>query len=257
MEVPDESDLQGDNFRVTHESIYLFWDDVGRFKLTKGKEVVIDPHPEVDEYLLSMFLTGSVLALTLNQRGYHLIHASCVKVDGYAVAFLGGSGYGKSTLANYFYKNGYPVVADDYVALTLKGDVAVVTPGFPTLKLSPQYIDIMKIDPDDVLRTEHDLKSNYVHAGNGFSGEELILKGLYIIDPGEPLSLRKLDKQEAMENLLRYSYAIKVLTNPQKVENLKNNALLIKNTNLNLLTVPRDLEVLEQVYQMVLEDLRK
>ena len=34
---------KGEHFLVTEDSIYLFWDHIGRFKLTKDK-VKVDPH---------------------------------------------------------------------------------------------------------------------------------------------------------------------------------------------------------------------
>lgn len=79
---------------------------------------------------------GAPLALALAQRGAYLLHASCVVVEGRAVALTAPSGGGKSTLAAAARRLGWPRIADDQLAVRL-GVEAVAFTRFPQLKLAP------------------------------------------------------------------------------------------------------------------------
>jgi hypothetical protein len=78
-----------------------------------GRTVRYWPHVDVDPDLLPIYLTGTVLAVVLMLRGHPVLHASAVEVDGKAVAFVGASGMGKSTLATAFCGQGAALITDD------------------------------------------------------------------------------------------------------------------------------------------------
>ena len=112
---------------------------VGAFLVRGGKEIIVDAISGVEESLIRLPLLGMVLAAVLQQRGLLVLHASAVAFNGDAVAFLGGSGWGKSTLAATLYARGHPLVADDLVAVDVGGrENPIVLPGFPQLKLLPE-----------------------------------------------------------------------------------------------------------------------
>ncbi len=71
-------------------------------------------------YLLAETVTASLLAL----RGETVLHASAVAIDGAAVAFVGQSGRGKSTIAALLCVAGAELVTDD---------VLTVDPGPPVM----------------------------------------------------------------------------------------------------------------------------
>jgi len=79
--------------------------------------------------------TGFAFALLLRQRGYLVLHASLLSRGSRAIGFIGNSGYGKSTLAEYFSQHGYQVLSDDIGALRLKGKGVIAVPGYPMVKL--------------------------------------------------------------------------------------------------------------------------
>lgn len=66
-----------------------------------------------DARLMSLLLTGNVLATLLTLEGEAVLHASAVDVDGRTIAFVGDSGAGKSTLATLFCAAGARLVAND------------------------------------------------------------------------------------------------------------------------------------------------
>jgi hypothetical protein len=85
---------------------------------------------DVEPYLL-----GPVIGFALRLRGTLCLHASAVVVDGRAVALLGPSQAGKSTTAAAFGAAGYPVLADDLVALREVDGTPMAYPGAGSLRL--------------------------------------------------------------------------------------------------------------------------
>jgi hypothetical protein len=66
-----------------------------------------------DPGLIPIFLEGNILAHALAADGFLALHASAVEVDGRALAIIGPSGMGKSTLAALLCAAGAALVADD------------------------------------------------------------------------------------------------------------------------------------------------
>src|SRR5262249_30711615 len=63
------------------------------------------------------YLLGPVMGFVLRLRGVTCLHASAVSLVESAVALVGFPGAGKSTTAAAFAHSGFPVIADDVVAL--------------------------------------------------------------------------------------------------------------------------------------------
>jgi len=60
-----------------------------------------------------------------------------------AVALIGPQEAGKSTTAAAFAKLDYPVLTDDVVALSSRGDMFMVPPGYPRLRLWPDSVSAL------------------------------------------------------------------------------------------------------------------
>lgn len=96
--------------------------------------ITIHLHPGADEGLLPVLIAGALLAIHLMLRQELVLHASAVEVDGQALAFVGRSGMGKSTLATALCTLGHPLVTDDL----LRVDAGLSTyPGATETRLRP------------------------------------------------------------------------------------------------------------------------
>lgn len=91
----------------------------------KLSEVTVHPHPGANRGLLAVLAAGTLLAVHLMLRDELVLHASAVQRDGHAVAFVGASGMGKSTLAAALCGNGSALVTDDVLRVDLT-DTAVI-----------------------------------------------------------------------------------------------------------------------------------
>ena len=84
------------------------------------------------EELLVFWFVHIFLPLYLSlERGYDFIHSAAVEVDGQPILFIAPSTGGKSTLGDYFLKQGHPLLSDDKVATFLHEEKFYVVPSHP------------------------------------------------------------------------------------------------------------------------------
>lgn len=90
-------------------------------------DVVVDSRAErvtvhlvegVPDAMGGVLVGGTVLAYVLMLRGEVVLHASAVDVGGQAVAFVGSSGMGKTTLATMMCRDGGLLITDDVLRLS-------------------------------------------------------------------------------------------------------------------------------------------
>ncbi len=124
-----------DGFAVTSEGVVLNVPKAARYLVNNGNEIIVDPDPEGTERNLRLYLLGSAFGAILHQRSLLPLHANSIEIGGRAVAFLGHSGAGKSTMAAWFHDRGFEVLADDVCVVTLDGSRPMAHPGIPRLRM--------------------------------------------------------------------------------------------------------------------------
>ncbi|NNE11581.1 MAG: hypothetical protein HKN41_04965 [Ilumatobacter sp.] len=103
-------------------------------------ELRVDPNG-VRSHLVPVLFAGTVVAVLLTLRGVTLLHASAVAVDEQALAFIGQSGRGKSTVAALMCNAGAALVTDDVLAVEARGTATCVG-GASELRLRPNAAPI-------------------------------------------------------------------------------------------------------------------
>src|SRR5580692_542597 len=102
-------------------SEYLRWPNLFEFMVSHdGRSVACGLLDRASLESFQTYLLGQVLSFALVRQGCEPLHATAVVVEGKAVAFLGESGYGKSTLAAAFLQHGHHILTDD---LLMVGEV--------------------------------------------------------------------------------------------------------------------------------------
>ena len=118
--------------------------DIGRFHIRGGREIVVDPLPDADPFLLRTVLQGRLMAYLLRQRGCLPLHASAVAIDGRAILFLGESGAGKSTTAAAFYSRGHSVLGDDVGAVRVVDGAVELRTAWPGVRLLDDSREVIR-----------------------------------------------------------------------------------------------------------------
>ncbi|MBU4548344.1 MAG: hypothetical protein KUA33_08870 [Methanobacterium sp.] len=270
------AEVEGPNYLVTGSDVYLWWDEIGKVKISKGEQVTVEPIASLegsDELNLIPFLLGPVMSLMLHQRGFLVLHGSAVnmgkvatsEISSGAVAFLGHRGNGKSTTAIHLYVEGYPLVA-------IKFDEAgkpVVYPGYPHVRLSEEAYNQVK-EHTDILTPLKTLAGKvFCDASYQFSPEPVKLERIYVIwkvhdgaggkvipeaDNAEAIvntGISVLNSQENLIDLIRHSVANRIFQQTTQKENLINCAQLVNNVTVKQLVLVHSFEDIQDMVHFI------
>jgi hypothetical protein len=123
----------------------------------KLDDVTVHLHPGADPDLVPVLAAGALLAMHLMLRHELVLHASAVQVDGHAIAFVGRSGMGKSTLAAALCDNGCGLVADDVLRVDPIDSLTMrVYPGSTESRLRMAARDLADSAPSGAVRPTAD-----------------------------------------------------------------------------------------------------
>ena len=221
-------------------------------------------HDERCRELVPVHLFGLVLALWLERAGIPCLHGSAVEVDGGAVVVLATRRGGKSTTAAAFTAAGHPLLTDDLVALEPRDGAVLVRPGYPELRLWPEQVTALGLDPAVLPRMRSDVAKVRVPVGGagigGLASAPVPLRRIYLPDrgaPDAPMRLEPLAPPAALVELVRHSFL------PGEVERfgwqprrLPVLAAVVAQARVARLRYPSGLERLPELIAAVRDDLR-
>ena len=187
--VPDaleQASARGATWEIAGDRFLFRVPDVARFLLTGGREILFEAASGIESSDISIFLLGTVLGILLHQRGRIVLHASAVRVNGKAVLFCGPSGAGKSTLAAALAQRGFPLVADDFCAITVsEAGTVTVQPDGRNLKLWAQAIQKLDLAERRGAPVRNRLQKYFVEPAAIFT-EPLPLGTVYALREARP-----------------------------------------------------------------------
>jgi hypothetical protein len=142
--------------RYNGSEVLLEIQEVGRFLLRAGQEILLDLAPSSDHDEVRAYLLGAVFGALCHQRGITPLHASAIDVADGCVAFVGDSGAGKSTLVAALAQRGHEIITDDvcFLQLDTNGDVQA-WPGIGRIRLWEDARAFLGFDGPGVEREVH------------------------------------------------------------------------------------------------------
>lgn len=199
-----------DGLQVAGPVALLTLRGIGRFLVSEGREIVVDPHPDVADRNLRLFLLGSVLGILCHQRGLLPLHANAIVAGDGVVAFAGPSGAGKSTLAAEFQRRGFELFADDVCMVAFdENGLAVAWPGIPRLKLWADAATRFGLDCNRLDRVVEDTAKFHVPADRIAETRPVPLYRLYLLsraEDGAAPGIVRLRGHEAMAAVMANTY---------------------------------------------------
>jgi hypothetical protein len=120
---------------VSEYMVMFYIPETAIYAIRNGKEIIYTPLEGSCDDANRLYLLGSCMGALLMQRGILPLHGSAIEIDGKAYAIVGDSGAGKSTLASAFLREGYRLISDDVIPVTMCDGVPMVTPAYPQQKL--------------------------------------------------------------------------------------------------------------------------
>jgi hypothetical protein len=201
----------GVRYQVKPGEFLLLVDDVARYLVRDGKEILIDPAEGSDHDSIRLFLLGSALGALLQQRGMLVLHGSVVDVGDHCITFVGHSGQGKSTLATAFSQQGYKLLGDDLCVIKFSNDnngPAMVYPGYPQTKLWHDALEQLNQDPETLLRIRPEISKRKLPIHSVFSREPKPLSHLFQLGTynGDTVQCSQLRGADIIECLKTHSY---------------------------------------------------
>jgi hypothetical protein len=234
--------------------LQVFHEEVGRFSVRAGSEIVMAPAASAEECVIQRWIAEGALTLVLHQRGYLLFHGSAVALkDGVAV-FLGGPHFGKSTLAAALHQLGHDVLADDCIVIADSSEHPLVVPSSSELKLWPDAATSLGHDVEKMPRV-HPRFEKRIHTIRREPRSALPLRCLYVLSRAETAEILPLTRREGIMELVRHSAWAELFHVVNAGPQFLRCARLAQVVPIRRLQRPWSLSVVPAIAQMIEDDL--
>jgi len=171
---------------------------VAGFSIAEGKEIAVQPYPDMEPDVMRLFLQGRAMSALLQQRLVPVLHGSSVATPSGAVIFAGLSGCGKSPLAAVFRRRGFRVLTDDVAAV----EGSLVLPGPACLMLWEDSLRLLDIDLSEVRPNRAGSRKHILTLGSAYQPEPVHLRKIYIVQDSEQTSLAPVRGMEKFDLLM-------------------------------------------------------
>jgi hypothetical protein len=180
-----------------------------------GGQVLCSP-PDVEPWNWQRFLVGRILPWAAVLRGLEVFHASAVSLDGRAIAFVGATGAGKTSLALRLVARGARFLTDDVLALDVGADGVRAHAGAAIVAVRPAERDA--IPPETWSRLGAVLgHSEKTYVAVPLEERPLPLAALYFLRPGQGSAVEPLERPDP-RLLLTSTFVFGVQT-PERLRN--------------------------------------
>ncbi|MEL6928571.1 MAG: serine kinase [Cyanobacteria bacterium J06600_6] len=226
----------------------------GMFIVENGDLIRVIPDGQPSELLLRFYLAGTILAIALYQRNFLVLHASAVKINGGAVAFLGVSGEGKSSTAAAFVTHGHSLITDDVAPINFATDPYTISPGFPQVKLGEAMAQALGYEYERLHAVHTFKEKRALKPLKGFSLAPVPLKRIYVLQTAAEFAIAPIKASIAVTEIARHSRPT-TLYHSGDATHFFQCADLVKRHQVYRLSRPKDLSLIPDLIQLVEQDL--
>lgn len=248
---------------------YLRYDQLFEFLVAPlGERIFYRFLEDVSLESFQTYALGRVFSFALVKMGYEPLHAATVVVNGKAVAFLGASTFGKSSLATCFVASGYPLLTDDTLRLEEQDGQYIAFPGPPRLRLMPKIAKLYLGGTEDGVvmnPREKDAKAPKLvfrlSPSQSFSSV-VPLGAIYVVTAPRKVHRRQeikigsLTPLQSLMNVVSFTHNGELSNSDRLSRQLDAAQRLIAAVPVRSLAYPRILTSLNAVRDAILEDIR-
>ena len=211
LELPKRADESESSWvSAVGEDLWLVWEGYVCVHI-RGDRIRVDPAAGMDSNGLRSVLLGPVFSALLSRRGLLPLHASCVGIDGRAVAMAANAEAGKSTLAATLTARGHDFLADDVTCVNVDNNPVCMLPAFPQQKLLPDSLAVLG-ESAEALPLVSPLDEKRARRVEGpFRQIAVPIQGIYLIEDGPDGFEGPLPAHEALLNLLGLCHRLNIL----------------------------------------------
>ena len=195
-------------------SYLLRFPGLAEFAIT-GTVVLCHPQPDCGEDSLRHLLLDQVMPRLWAHLGHLVVHASAVQLqDDRVIAFLGKSGWGKSTLAAAMQSRGCRLLSDDSIWLRAVDGRVTLVPGYTGLRLNEDSITTLDLQQLGWASACHYSDKRRLALLPEQPDRPLLLDALYVLaEPGAAcgaLSISPAADADLVTSLIRHSFLLDV-----------------------------------------------
>ena len=209
------------------------------------------PTHGTSEATVEHLFLNQIVPLALSQQGQLVLHGSAVNADGSALAFLGDSGQGKSTLAGHFSAHGMPFLTDDGLLVDQRGARARVAPGHRSIRLwADSERSLLPVGVQKSGAVQFTNKGRF-HAGEVFPhcAEPCDLRCIYLLRNSgvDAVQISPVPAATAFIALVNHSFLLDTESSAVLGRHFSQLQTLVRTTKVFSLDYPRDFSQLSQV----------
>jgi hypothetical protein len=236
---------------------WLPWDEqLGAWIDSDGSQVKICIKKEAANLNVGDLMLGFTSVITgicLNLQGQVAIHANAVSLSELAIAFVGVSGMGKSTLSAYCTSRGAGFITDDVLVVDNQG---LAIPGNPRIKLFPETGEELGLDASE--ETDYKIFYQPEQLGGKINQNPSHLGIIYLLEESEKdeIYTEKIPQTQAVFELLNHGYDVNVFI-PHNPKLLDAYTYLVSTIPVKKLFYPRDFQLLPQVYDFLVKEIHQ
>ena len=227
---------------------------------SEGQQVTAYPAPGVSQQTVEHLYLNQILPLALSRQHRLVLHASAIEVDNLAIAFLGLSGRGKSTLAASFSTSGYRFLTDDGLQLERSGGVYLAQPSHPSIRLwddSRQAVvpeTAKAAPPVDYTPKARVLADNEV----AFCDVARPLPCIYFLGEGtvDTVTILPISGRDAMIELVRHTFLLDIEARDMLMHHFGQLTHLVRTLKFFRLDYPRRYDFLGTVREAIIQHVR-
>ena len=209
------------------------------------------------------YLLGPIMGFMMLLRGVVCLHASAVAIDDYAIALLGPAGSGKSTTAAAFSARGFSILAEDVVTLDDRGDLFLVRPAYPCIRLWPASVKAIYGTESHLPKLTPNWDKRYLdltERPEQFHNEALPLAGIYLLgqrrdDPVAPF-VEPLDRADGLMSLIANTYATKLMDKEMRAREFGLLTRVLNGVPLRRVTPHADPVCIPELCDVILKDFK-
>jgi len=224
----DKADMKFSWALEIKDVVTLIWDAKARNILyIKGNSYT----PEQLRYWI--FHTFFPIVLEL-ERTYRILHVGSVEIEGKPILFSAFSFGGKSTLTDYFIKQGHPLLSDDSLGIDKRNDGYYTIPSYPFHR---PYRELETLgDPVEKFATE----PKPLHA-------------VYLLEKSKPDAKVEIHELKGIEKFKAFHYSAFINFDFMKKERFEFFTEMAKYVPVYQINIPWDLQRLSEVYDAIVK----
>jgi hypothetical protein len=203
-------------------------------------------------------LLNQVIPVVLSHLGKLVLHASaCITPQG-AIAFIGSTGAGKSTLAASFGLRGFCVFTDDCLLIEEQDGVMMGVPSYPGSRLWPDTISALFAQEPMLQPLAHYTPKKRLLFEQSPHDTHILLRGIYVLDPQkeedlDDVTITPLAMREAHFEIVKHAFQLDITDRERLRQAFGQHERVAKSVPFFRLTFPHKYALLPAVHRAILK----